>query len=883
MTLLRKMAEKVRGIFGNRTGDLEFDAEMQVHLSLLVEQYIRQGMTPENAALAARRQFGNATLLREDRREMQTIPVIEALWSDLVYAVRMLRKNPGFATAAVVTLALGIGANTAIFSVCNAVLLKPLPYSEPGRIVMLWEQPRGGPFYTVAPANFVDWREQTHSFSEVVAIRSSSSLILAGQGEPARLRGAAVSSNFFSLLGVRIALGRNFLAEEDRPDGNHVAILSYRTWQERFGGQPDIAGKHVALNDTSYTVVGVLPRGFQFASKASDFQAQNQFDIWVPLGLDLGKLQRGTHPLRVLARLKPGVELVQAQAELNVLGANLERLYPADNRGKGIVAVPLGEQITANVRPALATLLGAVGLLLLIACANVANLLLSRAAAREKEMAVRVALGASRPRLAQQLLTESILLAGLGGCGGFLFALTTVSALSSRLPADLSRASGIAVDARMLVFTGLISLATGILFGLVPLFHARKVNANESLKQNARGAGGGQSRMRSGLVVAQIAIAMILLVGAGLMAKSFWALLHVSPGFRTEQVLTARLSLPRSRYPDNRRIAAFQQELLQSVRSAPSVQAAGFASYLPLSGNDNGWAFFIEGRPPLPVGVFNMAKYRPASPGYFEAIGIPLLRGRGFTFADTADSSWVVMINQSMARAYWGHQDPVGQRLRFNNEVWRTVIGVVGDVLHERLDGEASPEMYMPFTQAANIESGPTIVVRTAIDPTAVAADVRSAVSAIDRAMPVDQIETMEQLLSVSVAQPRFRTVILVAFSVLALVMASIGIYGVMNYLVIQRTREFGIRLSIGATRGDVLRLVLGRAAVLIGIGLCLGMLGSVILVRLIAKLLYGVTPLDPLTFLVVSILLSAVALSASYIPGRRATRVDPMVALRYE
>jgi putative ABC transport system permease protein len=389
--------------------------------------------------------------------------------------------------------------------------------------------------------------------------------------------------------------------------------------------------------------------------------------------------------------------------------------------------------------------------------------------------------------------------------------------------------------------------------------------------------------MRSGLVVAQIAIAMILLVGAGLMAKSFWALLHVSPGFRTEHVLTARLSLPRSRYPDNRRIAAFQQELLQRVRSAPGVQTAGFASYLPLSGNDNGWAFFIEGRPPLPVGVYNVTKYRPTSPGYFEAIGIPLLRGRAFTFADTADSSWVVMINQSMARAYWDQQDPVGQRLRFNNEVWRTVIGVVGDVLHERLDGEASPEMYMPFTQAANTESGPTIVVRTAIDPTAVAADVRSAVSAIDRAMPVDQIETMEHLLSISVAQPRFRTVILVAFSVLALVMASIGIYGVMNYLVIQRTREFGIRLSIGATRGDVLRLVLGRAAVLIGIGLCVGLLGSVMLVRLIAKLLYGVTPLDQLTFLVVSILLSAVALSASYIPARRATRVDPMVALRYE
>jgi putative ABC transport system permease protein len=385
------------------------------------------------------------------------------------------------------------------------------------------------------------------------------------------------------------------------------------------------------------------------------------------------------------------------------------------------------------------------------------------------------------------------------------------------------------------------------------------------------------------LVVAQIAIATILLIGAGLMAKSLWALLHVSPGFRTEQILSARLSLPRSRYPDNQRIAAFQQELLQSVQGAPGVQSAGFATYLPLSGTDNGWAFFIEGRPPLPVGVFNVAKYRPASPGYFESIGIPLLRGRTFTFADTADAPWAVVINQSMARAHWGEQDPVGQRLRFGGNVWRTIIGVVGNVLHESLDSEARAEMYVPFTQAPNLESGPTIIVHTVIDPAAVAANLRRAVTAIDPAIPIDQIETMEQFVSVSVAQPRFRTVILIAFSLLALLMASIGIYGVMNYLVVQRTHEFGIRMSLGATQRDVLRLVLGRAAILIGAGLGLGLLGSVVLVRLIAKLLYGITPLDPLTFFAVSIILSAIALSASYIPARRATRVDPIVALRCE
>jgi predicted permease len=887
MSWFRKTVEKIRGMFGGRRGDGEFDAEMQEHLSLLVERYIRQGMTPEKAGLAARRQFGNTTLLREDRRAMHTIPAIEACWTDLAYAVRMLRQNPGFAAAAVLTLALGIGANTAIFSVCNAVLLKPLPYSEPDRIVMLWEQPRVGTPHTVSPANFVDWREQTRSFSEVAALRSTSSMILVGQGEPARLKAAAVSSNFFSLLGIQIRFGRNFLAEEDQPNRNQVVILSHRIWQERFGSQPDIAGRTVTLNDASYMVAGVLPPDFQFASKASEFQAQNQFDIWTPLALNMEKLQRGTHPLRVFARLKSGVGLEQAQAELNVLGANLERLYPEDNRGKGIAAIPLSQQITANVRPALITILAAVGFLLLIACANVANLLLSRAATREKEMAVRMALGASRGRLAQQLLTESLLLAGLGCAGGLLFARATISALASRLPADLSRASegmpeGI-MDTRILVFTGLISLATGILFGLAPLLHARKVNANESLKQSARVAGARQSRMRSGLVVAQIAIATILLIGAGLMAKSFFALLNVSPGFRTEHTLTARLSLPRSRYPDNQRIADFQRELLQNVRSAPGVLSAGFATYLPLSGNDNGWAFFIEGRPPLPVGVFNMAKYRPASPGYFEAIGIPLLRGREFSFADTEDAAWVVVINQSMARKYWGQQDPVGERLRFNSKTWRTVIGVVGDVLHEGLDGKANSEMYVPFTQAPNFENGPTIVIHTAIDSTAAAADLRSAVSTLDRAIPVDQVETMEQLVSTSTAHPRFQSLILTVFSVLALVMASIGVYGVMNYMVIQRTREFGVRLSLGATQGNVLRLVLGRAAVLIGLGLSLGLLGAASLVRLIAKLLYGVAPFDPLTFITVSVLLAVVALTASYLPARRATRVDPMTALRAE
>jgi putative ABC transport system permease protein len=429
----------------------------------------------------------------------------------------------------------------------------------------------------------------------------------------------------------------------------------------------------------------------------------------------------------------------------------------------------------------------------------------------------------------------------------------------------------------------MISLATGILFGLGPLFGIRRVSAGESMKQSNRIAGGTHSGLRNALAVAQIAIAIILLIGAGLMAKSFWALVHTAPGFRTEHVLTARLALPRSRYPDNRRIAAFERELLDRLRERPGIQSAGFTTYLPLSGSDNGWSFLIEGRPPLPVGVYNMAKYRPVSAGYFETIGIPLVKGRWFTPADTAESPWVVVINASMARQYWGTENPVGQRLRFEGPTWRTVVGVVGDVLHEGLDGEAKAEMYMPVEQAANTESGPTIVVRNSLDATAAATELKAAISAIDHTTPVDRIETMEQLVSGSVAQPRFRTMVLLAFSMLALVMASIGIYGVMNYLVIQRTREFGIRLSVGATRSDVLRLVLGRAALLIGVGTSLGLAGSILLVRLISKLLFGTSMLDPLTFIAVPALLAAVALTASYVPARRATRVDPMIALRYE
>jgi putative ABC transport system permease protein len=872
---------RLRGLLG-RQPELEFDVELREHLRLLTERYVRQGMSREEAASAARRQFGNATRVQEDRRDLQTIPILESLWRDFRYAGRMLRKNPTFTAAIVLTVALGIGANTAIFSICNAVLLKPLPYAEPDRLVMLWERMGNGKLVTVAPANFVDWRSQSRSFSDVAAISPFSSLIMNGGPEPIRLAGAGVSWNFFSILGTPPVLGRGFLEEEDQPGSNQVAILSYGTWVDRFGARADVIGTPVMFNDATYVIVGVLPRDFEFVAKTFDHQIRNRFEVWVPLALN-PKPSRGTHPLRVFARLKPGTSVEQAQADLDALGAHLAEAYPSDNKGRGIEAVPLRRQVTADARPALLTLLGAVGFVLAIACANVANLLLSRGASRQKETSLRLAIGATRARIAQQCLIESALLGLLGGCVGLVLAAWLLRIAVPYLPADLPRANEIGLDWRVLIFTASIALATGVLFGLAPLLQSRRVEATESLGHGSRLTGGLQHRLRSSLVVGQIAITLVLLVGAGLMAKTLWALLHVPTGFRSDHVLTARITLPRVRYPEAGRVAAFQRDLLERLRNTAGVQSAGAAAYLPLTGDDNGWAFFIEGRPPLPTGVYEVAKYRAVSDGYFDAIGTPIVQGRGFSAADKEDAPFVAVINESMAREFWKGEQPVGQRLRFGDPRWRTVIGIVGDVRHEGLDGAPLSEMYVPFAQAPNVERAARVVVRASIDPAAITPAVRAAVSAADASVPLDQVRTMDDILSSSVGQQHFKTLLLVALAMLALVMASVGIYGVINYAVVQRTRELGIYLAVGATTSDVLRLVLGGAARLIGVGLVLGLLASLALTRLIAGWLFGVTPLDFQIFAGVSLLLLAVACLASYIPARRATKIDPMIALRYE
>jgi putative ABC transport system permease protein len=582
--------------------------------------------------------------------------------------------------------------------------------------------------------------------------------------------------------------------------------------------------------------------------------------------------------------MKPGVTLKQAQADLDLIASNLERLYPNQDKGMGVAAVPLQQHVVADVRGALLTLLAVVGLLLLITCANIANLLLTRAAARGREIALRAALGASRARIARQLMTESLVLTATGGLLGLIFAYAGVPAMVGHLPADLPRTAEIALDARVLIFTSVVALFTGLLFGLAPVFHARG-----SLRQSGRGVIAGPSRLRGALIVGQVAIALVLLTGAGLMAKNLWKLMQVPPGFRVDHMLTARLSLP-PQYTNgykfgtgvHRQISAFQQRLLDRVRAIPGVESAAFTAYLPLSGADNSWSFQLEGRPPKP-GEFGVTNYRPVGAGYFETIGIPVKRGRGFIASDNEDGPLVIAMNESMAHTFWGSTDPIGQRVSFSENKWRAIVGIVGDVHHHGLDTKAEPEMYVPYAQAPNVEARPTIVLRTSIDPLNIATPLLQAVGEVDHGVPIDRIATMQDLVSKSAGQPRFRTVVILTFSLLALFVASIGLYGVMSYVVSQRTQEFGIRIALGATRGAVVNLVLRQAVKLLGIGIALGLTGSALLSQTIVTLLYGVAPLDGVTLASVTTLLGLVGIAAVYAPARRAAKSDPMESLRHD
>jgi len=805
------------------------------------------------------------------------------LLQDLRYAFRLLAKSPGFTLIAVLTLALGIGANTAIFTVVNAVLLRPLGFRDPSRVVLVAEK-TSYPTVSTSYENYIDWRGQSHSFESLEATRGTT-ITLTGTGEPERLNARMATAPLFSLLGVNAILGRTFLAEEDRAGGAPVVILSYGLWQRRFGAARDILGQSITLDSQPYTVVGVLPSGFELLQPADVFLP---FTPWAKTLPD----DRNWHPgIFVIGRLSDGIAREQARTEMVGITKRLEQQYPIYNTGKSADVVGLQEQLVQNVRPALLLLLGAVGAVLLIACVNVANLLLARAAARGREVAIRTSMGASRWRVTRQLVTESLLLSLAGGALGLLFAWASLGPLlklsSTSVPAVLT----VGLDRWVLFFTLAVSFVTGLVFGIVPAVRTAKLDLRETLNEGSRGSttGPGQHRIRGVLVAAEIAMAMLLLVGAGLLLRSFSRLQEVPPGFQADHLLVADLPLSLTAYSKPQQRFEFFDRLVERAKSLPGVRSAGAASFLPVSGGGGALHFNINGRPPKSPHDYTVPGYRTVTPNYFETLGMPLVQGRFFTAADTEKAPPVVVINSAMARTYFPVENPLGKRLQLgaipeSDVPWMEVVGVVGDV-RQGLDLDPQAEMYLPYRQADQVLPvfQLSIVLRTATDPLLQAAALRSALAEIDPNQPLVRVRTMEENMAATVAQPRFRTWLIGIFAALALVLAGVGVYGVMSYTVTQRTSEIGIRVTLGAQPEDVFRIVVGEGLRLALAGVGVGILAALALTRLLRSFLYGVSAYDPLTFGGVALILTLVAVAASFFPARRATLVDPLVALRYE
>ncbi|MGH9840624.1 MAG: ABC transporter permease [Blastocatellia bacterium] len=827
---------------------------------------------------------------------------MNTLWQDLRYGARMLMKNPGFALVAVITLALGIGANTAIFSVVNAVLLRPLPFAEPERLAAIGGTDARNPGVTEVEdsssyPDFFDWRQRNQSF-EALAVYHSATFTMTGNDAPAHLSGQVVSAELLNLLRAKPYLGRVFTRADEKVGGegasnnaSRAAVISYASWQKRFGADPHVIGRAVTLDRKQFQIVGVVKPGFQFPIQA------DPVEIWVTLAADSesanGKKpvteRRGYRMLHAVGRLKTGVSFGQAQAEMKLLAANLEKEYPDHNTNQGIILFPLHGNLVGEYRKSLLVVFAAVGCVLLIACANVANLMLGRATARYKEIAVRTALGAGRARIVRQLLTESVLLSLSGGLLGVLLAWWGMEALIRFIPENLPRLSEIALDRWALGFTFVVSLLTGISFGIAPALQASKVDLIEAMKDGARGAssGSGKARLRGALIVAEVAIALILLVGAGLLVQTFVKLQRVDLGFDVHNVLTATVELPEAQYAKPEQKITFYQRLQERVRALPGVAQASAILPVPISDNDAGGGFEIEGRPAA-AGDEPHADMRWANLDYFSTMKIPLLAGRDFTAQDSLKSTPVVIINQSLAKTYFPNEEPIGKRLElpFGDGTGTTkfqIVGVVRDVKHQtELGHEYSPELYMPYAQLPFLGQM-SLVVRTQGAPGGLAKAIQNEVAALDREIVLSDVKTMEQYLGNAVAQPRFSALLFGLFAVIALLLAAIGLYSVMAYTVTQRTHEVGIRLALGAQTGSVLKLMIAQGMKLTLIGVAVGLAGAFALTRLMKSLLFGVNATDPVTFVVIATLLMSVALLACWIPARRATTVDPMVALRCE
>jgi putative ABC transport system permease protein len=788
----------------------------------------------------------------------------------------MLTKKPGFTMAAIITLAAGIGLNAAIFSIVNSILLRPLPYREPERLIQVWEtyKPDEMASGSASPNNFLDWKKQAQSFEGMTAINLWG-YSLTGTSETTEVFGMQVTTDFFDLLGVAPQLGRTFSPEEDQLDKRHVVVISHSFWQERFGGDANIIGKTIKLDNDVHTVIGVLRPDFRQSELFTNYRSE----IWVPLVLSPAANDRGRHHLRVIGRLKPGITIDRAQSEMTAIARQLEEAYPTTNTDRGINLVPLHEQATGSVRWALLLLQCATGFVLLIACTNVANLLLSRVTTREKEMAIRSALGASRWRIVRLLLSESLALALIGGAVGLLIAVWGIDLLVSIAPKNIPRLDEISLDGRVFGFTLGLSFLTAIFFGLVPAWQATRINLNESLKEGGRSATRGQGS-RGAMVVAEIALTIVLLIGSGLLLRSLIQLQNVDLGFNPENLLTMRVSLLDINYPDRQRVANFYKESLARIEALPEVKSASLSSAPPIVPLSNMWVTFeIEGQPSDP-GREPTAQYRLITPGYFHTMEMSLIKGRAFTERDTRDATQVAIINEGFAQRHFPDADPIGRKIVAGRTV-REIVGVVGNVRHRSLEEEADIELYVPHAQ--NPRGTVTVVIRTASDPERVVRAAQKAVWAGDSDAAVSNVMTMNQALSDVIARPRFNVFLLSIFSVIALMLAAVGIYGVMSYTVAQRTREIGVRIALGAQASDVLKLVVGQGMMLALIGVAIGIAGALGVTRLMSNRLYDVTATDPLTFIAVSGLMTAIALLACYIPARRATRVDPMVALRYE
>ncbi|HEY1262178.1 MAG TPA: ABC transporter permease [Terriglobales bacterium] len=812
---------------------------------------------------------------------------MNTLSNEIRFAFRLLWKSPGFTAVAVMVLALGIGANTAIFSVVNAVLLRPLPFQQPDRLVQVWHVPPpksfpGTTIFAVSPANYLDWESQNHVF-EQMAIYHYENYNLTGRNDPEAIMGIGVSPDFFSVLRVKPLLGRTFLPEENQPGRGHVAVLSRSFWQTHFNSDPNVAGRVISLNSESYSIVGVLPESSTFPT-SSDPKAEPQ--LWTPLAwTDAERVVRGNHNYLAIARLKPGATVGEAQAEMNTISARLAQQYPADDNGWGAKVLTLRDQLVGDVRPALMILLGAVGFVLLIACANVANLVLVKTLARQKEIAIRTALGASAGRVLRQILAETVLLSMVGGTLGLVLAHYGVRLIVAFLGQRLPRAENIGVDVPVLAFTLGVSVLTGILAGLIPALRASRSNLNDALKQGLgrTDADSGGNRTRSVLVVCEVALSLVLLIGAGLMVRSLARLRSVDPGLDSHNVLTASFELSDVKYPRPSQRANFYREFLQRVRALPGVESAGEIDSLPLGGGST-QPIAIAGRPVVPMADQPEVAVRAADAGFFKTLRVPLLQGRLFNEADTDDRPAVILISQSMAQRFWPGENPIGKRLTmtFFPEKSREIVGVVGDLKQDGLEViEPVATLYLPVAQHPSPFM--SLVVRAANRPTAIASSIANALHQLDREQPLLDVMTMDDILSESLSQQRFNMLLLSSFSGLALALAAIGIYSVLAYSVRRRVREIGVRMAMGATRADVLRLILGQGARLALLGAVIGIVAALGLTRLMASQLFGVGATDPLTFASVTGLIIFVVLIACFVPARRATKVDPIAALRYE